>query len=171
MTCEIGQTVVYPHHGAAVIENITTRKLKGEDTTYLMLRVTNGDMTIQVPAANVDMVGVRDVVDEDGLKEVLDVLQQPYIEEPTNWSRRYKANGEKIATGDILKVSEVVRDLTFRDNERGLSAGEKRMLAKARAILISELALAKHEDEEAASDRLDKIMEEAQIEYDRVNNK
>ncbi|MDU5854919.1 MAG: CarD family transcriptional regulator, partial [Varibaculum cambriense] len=71
MTFEIGQTVVYPHHGAAVIENITTRKLKGEDTTYLMLRVTNGDMTIQVPAANVDMVGVRDVVDEEGLKEVL----------------------------------------------------------------------------------------------------
>ena len=83
----------------------------------------------------------------------------------------YKANGEKIATGDILKVSEVVRDLTFRDNERGLSAGEKRMLAKARAILISELALAKDEDEEAASDRLDKIMEEAQLEHDRVNNK
>ena len=94
MTFEIGQTVVYPHHGAAVIENITTRKLKGEDTTYLMLRVTNGDMTIQVPAANVDMVGVRDVVDEEGLKEVLAVLQEPHIEEPTNWSRRYKVNGE-----------------------------------------------------------------------------
>ena len=99
------------------------------------------------------------------------MLQEPHIEEPTNWSRRYKANGEKIATGDILKVSEVVRDLTFRDNERGLSAGEKRMLAKARAILVSELALAKDEDEEAASDRLDKIMEEAQVEYNRVNNK
>ena len=94
MTFEIGQTVVYPHHGAAVIENITTRKLKGEDTTYLMLRVTNGDMTIQVPAANVDMVGVRDVVDEEGLKEVLAVLQEAHIEEPSNWSRRYKANGE-----------------------------------------------------------------------------
>ena len=104
MTFEIGQTVVYPHHGAAVIENITTRKLKGEDTTYLMLRVTNGDMTIQVPAANVDMVGVRDVVDEEGLKEVLAVLQEPHIEEPTNWSRRYKANGEKIATGDLSLI-------------------------------------------------------------------
>lgn len=158
MTFEVGQTVVYPHHGAAVIEEIQDRKIKGETVTYLTLKVTNGDLTIQVPAANVDMVGVRDVVDDEGLAQVRAVLEAEYIEEPTNWSRRYKANVEKIATGDILKVSEVVRDLSHRGSERGLSAGEKRMLAKARQILISELALAKSETEEAASDRLDAIL-------------
>lgn len=161
MTFEVGQTVVYPHHGAAVIEKISTRTLKGEEKEYLTLRITNGDLTIQVPSDNVEMVGVRDVVDEKGLQEVLDVLRTPHVEEPTNWSRRYKANQEKIATGDILKVSEVVRDLSHRDTDRGLSAGEKRMLSKARQILISELALAKDEDEEAASRRLDDVLAEA----------
>lgn len=161
MTFDVGQTVVYPHHGAAVIEKISTRMLKGEEKEYLTLRITNGDLTIQVPSDNVEMVGVRDVVDEEGLQKVLDVLQTSYVEEPTNWSRRYKANQEKIATGDILKVSEVVRDLSHRDTDRGLSAGEKRMLSKARQILISELALAKDEDEEAASARLDAILAEA----------
>lgn len=169
MSFEIGQTVVYPHHGAAVIEEIKTRVLRGEEKTYLTLRVTNGDMTIQVPADNVDLVGVRDVVNEEGLQRVLNVLQSPLIEEPTNWSRRYKANGEKIATGDILKVAEVVRDLTLRDHERGLSAGEKRMLAKARAILISELALAKDEDEDAAVIRLDQIMDDAVAKHQEAN--
>ncbi|MDU0968796.1 MAG: CarD family transcriptional regulator [Actinomycetaceae bacterium] len=164
MTFDVGQTVVYPHHGAAVIEKISTRVLKGEEKEYLTLRITNGDLTIQVPSDNVEMVGVRDVVDEQGLQQVLDVLQTTYVEEPTNWSRRYKANQEKIATGDILKVSEVVRDLSHRDTDRGLSAGEKRMLSKARQILISELALAKQEDEEAASKRLDAILAEAHSE-------
>ncbi|MDO5746240.1 MAG: CarD family transcriptional regulator [Actinomycetaceae bacterium] len=161
MAFEVGQTVVYPHHGAATIEKITIRKLKGKDTEYLTLRVTQGDLVIQVPASNVEMVGLRDVVDEDGLAEVKRVLQEPYVEEPTNWSRRYKANDEKIATGDVLKVSEVVRDLSYRDTGRGLSAGEKRMLAKARSILISELALAKEEEEELAEERLDAILAES----------
>lgn len=164
MTFDVGQTVVYPHHGAAVIEKISTRILKGEEKEYLTLKITNGDLTIQVPSDNVELVGVRDVVNEEGLQKVLDVLQTPYVEEPTNWSRRYKANQEKIATGDILKVSEVVRDLSHRDTNRGLSAGEKRMLAKARQILISELALAKNEDEAAASERLDTILAEARPE-------
>ena len=85
-------------------------------------------------------------------------MREPFTEEPTNWSRRYKANLEKLASGDIIKVSEVVRDLTRRDQDRGLSAGEKRMLAKARQILISELALAKKTNEQGASDILDGIL-------------
>ena len=138
MSFEIGQTVVYPHHGAATIEEVMTRTIRGEERTYLKLRVNQGDLEIQVPAENVDMVGVRDIVDEDGLEEVLSVLRAPYIEEPTNWSRRFKANQEKIATGDIVKVAEVVRDLTRRDDLKKLSTGEKRMLTKARQILSSE---------------------------------
>jgi CarD family transcriptional regulator len=103
-------------------------------------------------------VGVRDVIGRDGVNQVFDVLRQPFVEEPTNWSRRYKANLEKLASGDVIKVSEVVRDLWRRDQDRGLSAGEKRMLAKARQILISELALAEKTDEEKASQTLDEVL-------------
>ena len=158
MKFEVGETVVYPHHGAAEIIEISDKKIRGEKQKYLKLRVAQGDLIIQVPAANVEMVGVRDVIDKKGVKPVFDVLRAEFVEEPTNWSRRYKANLEKLASGDVVKVSEVVRDLWRRDQDRGLSAGEKRMLAKARQILISELALARKVDEEKASAELDKVL-------------
>ena len=154
----VGETVVYPHHGAAKITEVKTRVIKGEDKLYLKLHVTQGDLTIEVPAETVDLVGVRDVIGKEGLEQVFDVLRAPFTEEPTNWSRRYKANLEKLASGDVIKVSEVVRDLWRRDQDRGLSAGEKRMLAKARQILISELALAEKTDEESASLVLDGVL-------------
>lgn len=160
MTFKVGETVVYPHHGAATIEEISTREFAGKERTYLTLRVTTGDLTIQVPAENVELVGVRDVVDEEGFEEVMDTLREENTEEPSNWSRRYKANQEKIATGDIVRVAEVVRDLSRRDAMKGLSAGEKRMLSKARQILTSELALSREVDEDEASDRLDEILAE-----------
>ena len=158
MQFEVGETVVYPHHGAATISEVKTRVIKGEEKVYLKLRVTQGDLTIEVPADNVDLVGVRDVVGREGLDRVFSVLRTPFAEEPTNWSRRYKANLEKLASGDVIKVSEVVRDLWRRDQDRGLSAGEKRMLAKARQILISELALAEKTDEDKASTVLDEVL-------------
>ena len=158
MLFEVGETVVYPHHGAATIAEVKTRIIKGEEKIYLKLRVTQGDLTIEVPAENIDLVGVRDVIGKEGLEEVFEVLRAPFTEEPTNWSRRYKANLEKLASGDVIKVSEVVRDLWRRDQDRGLSAGEKRMLAKARQILISELALAEKTDEEQASNVLDEVL-------------
>lgn len=158
MLFEVGETVVYPHHGAATITEVTTRTIKGEDKIFLTLRVTQGDLEIKVPADNLDLVGVRDVIGKDGLDRVFEVLRAPFTEEPTNWSRRYKANLEKLASGDVIKVSEVVRDLWRRDQDRGLSAGEKRMLAKARQILVSELALAEKTDEEQAASRLDEVL-------------
>lgn len=160
MAFKVGETVVYPHHGAATIEEIVTRKVKGEDTEYLVLRVNQGDLVIQVPSGNVETVGVRDVVDDAGVEEVLDVLRQADVEEPSNWSRRFKANQEKISNGDIVRVSEVVRDLSRRDADKGLSAGEKRMLTKARQILTSELALARDIDEDEAGELLDGVLEE-----------
>ena len=158
MAFNVGDTVVYPHHGAALIESVEMREIKGEDREYLVLRVAQGDLTVRVPADNVDLVGVRDVVNAEGLDKVFTVLRQPYTEEPTNWSRRYKANLEKLASGDVIKVAEVVRDLFRREQERGLSAGEKRMLAKARQILVSELALAEKTDEDKAEAILDEVL-------------
>lgn len=158
MVFEVGETVVYPHHGAALIEAIEIRQVKGVPTEYLVLRVQQGDLTVRVPASNAEYVGVRDVVNAEGLAKVFDVLRRPYIEEPTNWSRRYKANVEKLASGDVIKVAEVVRDLFRRDQDRGLSAGEKRMLVKARQILVSELALAEKTDEASAEGILDDVL-------------
>ncbi|WP_114558500.1 CarD family transcriptional regulator [Desertihabitans aurantiacus] len=159
MTFTVGETVVYPNHGAAVIEDIQTRKIKGEDTQYLKLKILGqNDLVIQVPASNLDLVGVRNVVDAEGLEKVFGVLRAPHTEEPTNWSRRYKANLEKLHSGNVMKVAEVVRDLWRREKGRGLSAGEKRMLAKARQILVSELALAERVEEDRAEVLLDEVL-------------
>ncbi|MFC5339091.1 CarD family transcriptional regulator [Leucobacter denitrificans] len=159
MQFEVGETVVYPHHGAAKIIEVKKRKLGGEEKLFLKLQVDQGDLTIEVPAENCDLVGVRDVIDQEGLEQVFEVLRTPFTEEPTNWSRRFKANTEKLASGDVIKVSEVVRDLWRRDQEvRSLSAGEKRMLAKARQILVSELALAEKTDEDKANEILDEVL-------------
>src|SRR5947199_1584828 len=163
MVFSVGETVVYPHHGAALIEAIETRIVKGEEKQYLVLRVAQGDLTVRVPAENAEIVGVREVVGEEGLTKVFDVLRAPHTEEPTNWSRRYKANLEKLASGDVNKVAEVVRDLWRREKDRGLSAGEKRMLAKARQILVSELALAEGTDEDKAEVILDEVLETAAV--------
>lgn len=158
MTFKIGETVVYPHHGAAHIEDISTKVIDGEELTFLTLRVVQGDLVIQVPASKIEDVGVRDVSDDEQLEKVFDVLREDNNEEPSNWSRRYKANGEKLTSGDVVKVAEVVRDLTRREEDRHLSAGEKRMLAQARQILGSEVALAKDINEDQASDLLDDIL-------------
>ena len=159
MTFTIGETVVYPNHGAAVIEDMETRTIKGEERLYLVLRILGQtDLVVRVPAMNLDLVGVRDVVDAEGLERVFSVLREEHVEEPTNWSRRYKANLEKLHSGNVLKVAEVVRDLSRRENDRGLSAGEKRMLAKARQILVSELALAEKVDEDRAIAMLDEVL-------------
>ena len=159
MTFTVGETVVYPNHGAAVIEDIETRQIKGEHKLYLVLRIIGqNDLVVRVPACNLDLVGVRDVVDADGLERVFQVLRAEHTEEPTNWSRRYKANLEKLHSGNVIKVSEVVRDLWRRDRDKGLSAGEKRMLAKARAILVAELALAEDVAEDRAEIMLDEVL-------------
>src|SRR5258708_35476526 len=141
MSFKVGDTVVYTRHGAARIEEIETRSIKGEDRPYLVLKVDKGDLTVRVPADNAELVGVRDVVGQEGLERVFEVLRAPYTEEPTNWSRRYKANLEKLASGDVNKVAEVVRDLWRRDHQRGLSYGQITILAKTRPIMATELVL------------------------------
>ena len=158
MSFQVGDTVVYPHHGAATIQEIKKRAIKGEEKLYLKLQVAHGDLVIEVPAENCDLVGVRDVVGEEGVEKVLNVLRAEFVEEPANWSRRYKANVEKLQSGDVIKVAEVVRDLWRREQDRGLSTGEKRMLSKARQILVSELALAEKKEESEAEALLDEVL-------------
>jgi RNA polymerase-interacting CarD/CdnL/TRCF family regulator len=138
--------------------------VKGEEKRYMTLRVHTSDLIIKLPIDNVELVGVRDVIDAAGVGEVFAVLQNDFVEEPGNWSRRYKSNQEKMTSGDVYKVAEVVRDLWRRDQDRGLSAGEKRMLGKARQVLVGELALADTVDEKKADEFMVKV--EAVIEAD-----
>ena len=166
MEYKVGEVVVYPHHGAAVIEDIETREMGGETLEYLVLHINQSDLVVRVPIKNADNVGVRDVVGKEGLEKVFSVLRDEDVEEAGNWSRRYKANQERLASGDINKVAEVVRDLWRRDQDRGLSAGEKRMLGKARTILVGELALAKPVDEKKAGTMMEEI--DATIERHRA---
>ena len=163
MEFKVGEVVVYPHHGAARIADIEQREIGGEKLDYLVLQILQSDLEVRVPIKNTELVGVRDVVNEEGLLKVFSVLRETDVEEAGNWSRRYKANQERLASGDINKVAEVVRDLWRRDQGKGLSAGEKRMLGKARQILVGELALAEPVDEAKVSEmesRIGEIIEE-----------
>ena len=157
MGYKVGDMVVYPRHGAAKVQAVTERTVKGVTREYLKLSVlSSDDLEIFVPVDNVKKVGVRDIVDGNEVAKVFEILRTPIIEKEMNWSRRYKLNVEKISTGDVNKIAEVVRDLAQRDvDEHGLSAGEKRMLTKARSILTSEIALSEKLEEEEAQRLLD----------------
>lgn len=158
MKFEVGETLVYPHHGAVTITKLEKRTIKGVEKTLMTMNVHTSELTIVLPIDNVDLVGVRDVIDDAGVQAVFEVLRTDMVEEPGNWSRRYKANQEKMASGSVYRVSEVVRDLWRRDQDHGVSAGEKRMLQKARQILVSELALAQNMTDEEASESLDSVL-------------
>jgi CarD family transcriptional regulator len=155
---DIGDKVVYPHHGAAIVERREVKEAFGQKREYLVLRLAYGDLTLMVPADNTDGVGLREVINDEEVEEVFAVLRKKEARMPTNWSRRYKNHSEKLRSGDIYQVAEVVRNLSIRDKDKGLSAGEKRMLSRARQILVSELTFALDVDEEAAEKRLDEAL-------------
>ncbi len=159
MRFEIGDKVVYPHHGAAVIEKVEQRDLMGESRQYYILKLAYGELTLMVPTDSTEEVGLREVTPAKEVPKVFKVLKK---NEPTtnttNWSRRFKANVEKLKSGDIYQVADVVRSLHQRDKEKGLSAGEKRMLTKARQILVSELTFSKDCSEEEAEKMLDEVL-------------
>jgi CarD family transcriptional regulator len=146
---EIGEHVVYPHHGAGVVVNKELKTLLGVEREYLTIKILHNDMTVLVPAENADRAGLRRVISEETVEEVLGVLREDGTKMPKNWNRRFKYNRDKIKTGDVFELAEVVRNLALRDMDKGLSTGEKQMFAKAKKILASELmyALGKEEDE------------------------
>lgn len=156
---KVGDQVVYPHHGVATIERIEEKDVLGESKTYLVLSLDAGDLTLMVPAESVEDVGVRDLIGKDQVDAVLKVLRKGEItDNAENWSRRFKANQERIKSGDIQQVAEVVRNLSIREREKGLSTGEKRMLNKARQILTGEIAVALAVDPEEAEQVLEKAL-------------
>ncbi|HZK88271.1 MAG TPA: CarD family transcriptional regulator [Anaerovoracaceae bacterium] len=142
----VGDKIVYPMHGAGIIEEIEEKKILGETRRYYILRVPCGDMKIMIPIESSDGVGVRNVMTELELGDVIDSLQAATTEMSNNWNRRYRENMEKLKTGDAFEVAEVVRNLMRLDQEKKLSTGEKKMLSNAKQILQSEMILVKNID-------------------------
>ena len=159
-TFEVGDNVVYPHHGAGVVLKKETKELLGEERDYLTIKILHNDMTVMVPCENAHLAGLRRVIDEDEVEKVIDVLTGEVSEMPKNWNRRFKYNREKIKTGDVFELAEVVRNLAIREWEKGLSTGEKQMYTRAKKILASEFMYALDKDEDGAEEYLDGLLEE-----------
>jgi CarD family transcriptional regulator len=155
---KVGDKVVYPHHGAGTVVKKEKREVLGEKREYLTIKILHNDMTVNVPAENAEKVGLRKVIGEDMVKVVVKALTGGGTQMPKNWNRRFKHNRDKMKTGDILELAEVVRNLSLRDSEKGLSTGEKQMFVKAKKILASELMYAKDMDEEEAAEWLDGVL-------------
>jgi CarD family transcriptional regulator len=155
---ELGDNVVYPHHGAGKVCAKEVKEVFGEKREYLTIKILHNDMTVMVPTENAALAGLRRVIDEETVKKVLDVLRDDVSDMPKNWNRRFKHNRDKIKTGDIYELSEVVRNLALRENEKGLSSGEKQMYTRAKKILASELMYALDKSEEEAEAYLDELL-------------
>lgn len=154
----IGDKIVYPMHGAGIIESIEEKEILGEKRRYYVLRMPIGDMKVMIPISNVNDIGLRRVIDQEGVSKVLKILQEKDTPMSTNWNRRYRSNLDKIKSGNIYELAEVVRNLSVRDKQKGLSTGEKKMLDNARQILISELVLAQDSKEEKIRNLLEECL-------------
>ena len=157
---KVGDKVVYPHHGAGTVVKREKREVLGEKREYLTIKILHNDMTVNVPADNAERVGLRKVIDEEAVKKVVKYLTSGGTEMPKNWNRRFKHNRDKMKTGDIYELAEVVRNLALRDGEKGLSTGEKQMYVKAKKILASELMYAKNMSEDEALEWLEETLTE-----------
>ncbi|MDO8189058.1 CarD family transcriptional regulator [Conexibacter sp. JD483] len=155
---EIGDNVVYPHHGAGQVLKKEDKEILGETREYLTIKILHNDMTVMVPTENAAVAGLRRVIDEETVKRVLGVLADECSEMPKNWNRRFKHNRDKIKTGDIYELAEVVRNLAIREAEKGLSTGEKQMFTRAKKILASELMYALEMEESQAEEHLDDLL-------------
>ncbi len=153
---KIGDKVVYPMHGAGIIEAIEEKEVLGETRKYYVLRLPVGDMKVMIPVSNYKEVGLRQVIDKEGVQKVFRILGEQSSSMSSNWNRRYRANLEKIKSGNIFEVAEVVRNLVMRDKEKGLSSGERKMLENARQILVSELVLATEMNEDKTKSMIER---------------
>ena len=144
----VGDKIVYPMHGAGVIDAIEEKDILGEKQSYYILKMP-GEVKVMVPTAKAEEIGVRNIIDKSSADKVIGVLEQDETAMDKNWNKRYRDNMEKMKSGDIYEVADVVRNLSFKQKEKGgLSTGEKKMLNNAKQILISELVLAEHASQE-----------------------
>src|ERR1700704_3547232 len=158
---EIGDHVVYPHHGAGKVLKKEQKEVLGEKREYLTIQILHNDMTVMVPCENASRAGLRRVIGEEAVKKVLGVLRDDVSQMPKNWNRRFKHNREKIKTGDVYELAEVVRNLAIRETEKGLSTGEKQMYTRAKKILASELMYALEMDEEEVEEHIYALLAES----------
>lgn len=155
MTFKTGDRVVYPHHGAAIIEKTETIEVNGEKKKYFVLKTAHDELTVRVPVDRVDDVGMRPPISLEDVEDLFVLLSKKDVREPANWSRRFKNHQEKLKSGDVYQVAEVVRNLALRDAAKGLSAGEKNMYSKARKVLVSELSFALDVTEDDAMEKVE----------------
>jgi CarD family transcriptional regulator, regulator of rRNA transcription len=160
----IGDNVVYPHHGAGKVVKKEDKEILGEVRQYLTIKILHNDMTVMVPCENAGKAGLRRVIDEETVKKVLAVLTANVSEMPKNWNRRFKHNRDKIKTGDIYELAEVVRNLAVREQDKGLSTGEKQMYTRAKKILASEMMYALDKTEDEAEAYLDDLLSRTDLE-------
>ena len=150
----VGDKIVYPMHGAGTIDSIEEKDILGEKQSYYILKMP-GEVKVMVPTAKAEAVGVRNIIDKQSAEKVIGVLEQDETVMEKNWNKRYRDNMEKMKSGDIYEVADVVRNLSFKQKEKGLSTGEKKMLNNAKQILVSELVLAEH----ATEDEVEQLIE------------
>lgn len=153
-----GDTVVHPQHGAGVIERRETRHVMGEDREYLVVRIIHSDLTLSVPAEGTEESGLRPVMDDAGVERLVAVLTGQSDEPEETFNRRFRANREKLRSGKVLELAEVIRDLAHRDQAKGLSTAERQMLAQAKRVLASELRYVRGTDEDEALEWLDGLL-------------
>ena len=161
---KVGDKVVYPMHGAGVIQDIEEKNILGEKEAYYIIKMP-GEVKVMVPTAKAEEVGVRDIIDGDTASKVFKVLETDSTEMSMNWNKRYRDNMEKIKSGDIYEVADVVRNLSFKQKEKGLSTGEKKMLLNAKQILVSELTLVENAQTEQIEEKVDNKINKSFAEY------
>ena len=150
----IGDKVVYPMHGAGIIQDIEEKNILGAKESYYIIKMP-GEVKVMVPTAKAEEIGVRNIIDVDTASKVFKVLETDSTEMSMNWNKRYRDNMDKMKSGDIYEIADVVRNLSFKQKERGLSTGEKKMLLNAKQILVSELTLAENLQKEAVEEMVD----------------
>jgi len=138
---QIGDRIVHPMHGAGVIESIVQEKISGKLTQFYVFKMPISGLTLKIPTANAEMIGIRNVLSEGEIEAVIAQIPRLGVDMTANWNHRYRENMERIKSGDLIEVSGVIKALMHRDNERGLSNGERKMLHSAKQILISEIVL------------------------------
>ncbi|WFA07685.1 CarD family transcriptional regulator [Tissierella sp. Yu-01] len=142
----IGDRIVYPMHGAGVIEDVEKIEILGEKREYFVMRMPIGNMKVMVPVDSIEEIGVRQIADENDMEKVVKILRGSKSAMSHNWNRRYRANMDRIKSGDIFEIAAVVRNLMILDNEKGLSTGERKMLNSAKQMLVSEMVLVCNKD-------------------------